>query len=96
MHIETYLFKHSDQQDVELPTLLHFSAKYGLKKLTRSLLQCPGALQAYSMANKNGDYPNTMAEKNGFADLRQFMDDYFVSACWSWCKFDTRNTRNLK
>lgn len=74
------LFENSDQQDVELPTLLHFSAKYGLKKLTSTLLQCPGALQAYSIANKNGDYPNTLAERNGFPDLRQFIDDYVVSA----------------
>lgn len=65
---------------MELPTLLHFSAKYGLKKLTSTLLQCPGALQAYSIANKHGDYPNTLAERNGFPDLRQFMDDYVVSA----------------
>lgn len=74
------LFGRSDQRDVELPTLLHFSAKYGLKKLTSTLLQCPGALQAYSTANKNGDYPNTLAERSGFPDLRQFMDDYVVSA----------------
>ncbi|XP_060782309.1 phosphoinositide 3-kinase adapter protein 1 [Neoarius graeffei] len=66
----------TNQRDVELPTLLHFSAKYGLKKLTSTLLQCPGALQAYSTANKNGDYPNTLAERSGFPDLRQFMDDY--------------------
>lgn len=81
------LFGHSDQRDVELPTLLHFSAKYGLKKLTSTLLQCPGALQAYSIANKNGDYPNTLAERSGFPDLRQFMDDYVVSAWESLCKF---------
>ncbi|KAI5107829.1 phosphoinositide 3-kinase adapter protein 1 [Silurus meridionalis] len=66
----------TNQRDVELPTLLHFSAKHGLKQLTSTLLQCPGALQAYSIANKHGDYPNTMAEKSGFPDLRQFMDDY--------------------
>ncbi|XP_066535383.1 phosphoinositide 3-kinase adapter protein 1 isoform X2 [Hoplias malabaricus] len=65
-----------NQRKVELPTLLHFSAKYGLKKLTSKLLQCPGALQAYSVVNKNGDYPNTLAEKSGFSDLRQFMDNY--------------------
>ncbi|KAF5900711.1 sorbin and SH3 domain-containing protein 1 isoform X1, partial [Clarias magur] len=66
----------TNQRDMELPTLLHFSAKHGLKKLTSTLLQCPGALQAYSIANKHGDYPNTLAERNGFPDLRQFMDDY--------------------
>ncbi|XP_061692572.1 phosphoinositide 3-kinase adapter protein 1 isoform X2 [Syngnathoides biaculeatus] len=60
----------------ELPTLLHFAAKYGLKKLTRVVLQIPGALQAYSVMNKNGDYPNTLAEKSGFPDLRQFIDEF--------------------
>ncbi|XP_017580069.1 phosphoinositide 3-kinase adapter protein 1 [Pygocentrus nattereri] len=66
----------ANQRNSELPTLLHFSAKYGLKKLTSMLLKCPGALQAYSVVNKNGDYPNTLAEKSGFSDLRQFMDNY--------------------
>ncbi|XP_028279761.1 phosphoinositide 3-kinase adapter protein 1 isoform X3 [Parambassis ranga] len=68
------------QRDEELPTLLHFAAKYGLKKLTTILLQCPGALQAYSVMNKHGDYPNTLAEKSGFSDLRQFMDDFVETA----------------
>uniref|UniRef100_A0A3B4Z007 Phosphoinositide-3-kinase adaptor protein 1 n=1 Tax=Stegastes partitus TaxID=144197 RepID=A0A3B4Z007_9TELE len=68
------------QRDEELPTLLHFAAKYGLKKLTTILLQCPGALQAYSVMNKHGDYPNKLAEKSGFSDLRQFMDDFVETA----------------
>ncbi|XP_072347967.1 phosphoinositide 3-kinase adapter protein 1 isoform X2 [Scyliorhinus torazame] len=68
------------QRDEELPTLLHFAASYGLKNLTALLLQCPGALQAYSVANRQGDYPNNMAEKNGYADLRQFMDEYVETA----------------
>ncbi|XP_076598402.1 phosphoinositide 3-kinase adapter protein 1 [Chaetodon auriga] len=68
------------QRNEELPTLLHFAAKYGLKKLTTILLQCPGALQAYSVMNKDGDYPNTLAEKSGFSDLRQFMDEFVETA----------------
>ncbi|XP_041803883.1 phosphoinositide 3-kinase adapter protein 1 isoform X2 [Chelmon rostratus] len=68
------------QRNEELPTLLHFAAKYGLKKLTTILLQCPGALQAYSVMNKYGDYPNTLAEKSGFSDLRQFMDEFVETA----------------
>nr|XP_057905084.1 phosphoinositide 3-kinase adapter protein 1 isoform X1 [Doryrhamphus excisus]XP_057905094.1 phosphoinositide 3-kinase adapter protein 1 isoform X1 [Doryrhamphus excisus]XP_057905104.1 phosphoinositide 3-kinase adapter protein 1 isoform X1 [Doryrhamphus excisus]XP_057905115.1 phosphoinositide 3-kinase adapter protein 1 isoform X1 [Doryrhamphus excisus] len=63
------------KRDEELPTLLHFAAKYGLKKLTSFLLHIPGALQAYSVMNKNGDYPNTLAEKSGFSELRQFIDE---------------------
>ncbi|XP_030012115.1 phosphoinositide 3-kinase adapter protein 1 isoform X2 [Sphaeramia orbicularis] len=70
----------SCKRNEELPTLLHFAAKYGLKKLTSTLLQCPGALQAYSVMNRNGDYPNTLAEKNGFSDLRQFIDEYVETA----------------
>ncbi|XP_073541815.1 phosphoinositide 3-kinase adapter protein 1 isoform X2 [Phyllobates terribilis] len=67
-------------RDEELPTLLHFSAKYGLKNLTALLLTCPGALQAYSVANKNGDFPNNIAEKYGYMDLRQFVDEYVETA----------------
>ncbi|KAL0964242.1 hypothetical protein UPYG_G00321240 [Umbra pygmaea] len=70
----------SCQRQEELPTLLHFAAKHGLKKLTTLLLQCPGALQAYSVMNKNGDYPNTLAERNGYPDLRQFMDEFVETA----------------
>ncbi|XP_036906738.1 phosphoinositide 3-kinase adapter protein 1 isoform X2 [Sturnira hondurensis] len=66
----------TNQRSEELPTLLHFAAKYGLKNLTALLLTCPGALQAYSVANKHGHYPNTIAEKHGFRDLRQFIDEY--------------------
>ncbi|KAJ8360027.1 hypothetical protein SKAU_G00165520 [Synaphobranchus kaupii] len=68
------------QRNEELPTLLHFAAKLGLKKLAALLLQCPGAMQAYSVVNKFGDYPNNIAEKNGFSDLRQFMDEYVETA----------------
>lgn len=68
------------QRNEELPTLLHFAAKYGLKKLTTALLQCPGALQAYSVMNKDGDYPNTLAQRCGFSDLRQFMDEFVETA----------------
>ncbi|KAI1894714.1 hypothetical protein AGOR_G00118590 [Albula goreensis] len=68
------------QRNEELPTLLHFAAKFGFKKLATLLLQCPGAMQAYSVVNKYGDYPNNIAEKNGFTDLRQFMDEYVETA----------------
>ncbi|KAM9726875.1 phosphoinositide 3-kinase adapter protein 1 isoform 1-T1 [Menidia menidia] len=68
------------QRNEELPTLLHFAAKHGLKGLTTTLLSCPGALQAYSVMNKHGDYPNTLAEKSGFVELRRFMDEYVQTA----------------
>ncbi|XP_028324173.1 phosphoinositide 3-kinase adapter protein 1 isoform X5 [Gouania willdenowi] len=68
------------QRTEELPTLLHFAAKFGLNKLTSTLLHCPGALQAYSVMNKHGEYPNKLAEKSGFPHLRQFMDKYIETA----------------
>ncbi|XP_074855940.1 phosphoinositide 3-kinase adapter protein 1 isoform X2 [Carettochelys insculpta] len=70
----------TNQRDEELPTLLHFAAKYGLKNLTALLLTCPGALQAYSVTNKYGHYPNNIAENHGFKDLRQFIDEYVETA----------------
>ncbi|XP_053547851.1 phosphoinositide 3-kinase adapter protein 1 [Bombina bombina] len=70
----------ANHRDEELPTLLHFSAKYGLKNVTALLLTCPGALQAYSVSNKHGDFPNNMAEKYGHKDLRQFIDEYVETA----------------
>lgn len=68
------------QRNEELPTLLHFAAKYDLKKLTAVLQECPGALQAYSVMNKHGDYPNKLAKKSGFSDLRQLMDKFVDTA----------------
>ncbi|ETE67717.1 Phosphoinositide 3-kinase adapter protein 1, partial [Ophiophagus hannah] len=77
---ENITSEYDGQRDEELPTLLHFAAKYGLKNLTALLLTCPGALQAYSVANKYGHYPNNIAEKHGFKDLRQFIDEYVETA----------------
>ncbi|CAN0434874.1 unnamed protein product [Lampetra fluviatilis] len=67
------------QREEELPTLMHFAAKHGLRNLTALLFQCPGAVQAYSVANRSGLYPNNLAEQHGFQDLRKFMDDYVQS-----------------
>ncbi|KAL6101493.1 pik3ap1 [Pungitius sinensis] len=70
----------SNKRNEELPTLLHFAAKYGLKKLTTILQQCPGALQAYSVMNKSGAFPNNLAENSGFSDLSQFMEEFLDTA----------------
>uniref|UniRef100_A0A8C4N780 Uncharacterized protein n=1 Tax=Eptatretus burgeri TaxID=7764 RepID=A0A8C4N780_EPTBU len=44
----------------ELPTLLHFAARYGFCKLATELLHLPGAFQAYSALNCHGFYPNNL------------------------------------
>ncbi|XP_059928678.1 phosphoinositide 3-kinase adapter protein 1 isoform X1 [Gadus macrocephalus] len=68
------------QRNEDLPTLLHFAAKYGLRKLTTTLLHCPGALQAISVMNRHGEYPNKLADRSGFTDLRRFMDEFVQTA----------------
>ncbi|XP_019619454.1 PREDICTED: phosphoinositide 3-kinase adapter protein 1-like isoform X2 [Branchiostoma belcheri] len=59
----------------ELPTLMHFVAKYGLKDMCASLLHCPGALNACSIANCDNDFPHNMAEKYGHMDLKKYIED---------------------
>ena len=78
MHSHLPFPRPSDQRNEDLPTLLHFAAKYGLRKLTTTLLHCPGALQAISVMNRHGEYPNTLAARSGFTDLRRFMDEFVV------------------
>ncbi|XP_041120864.1 B-cell scaffold protein with ankyrin repeats-like [Polyodon spathula] len=63
--------QHSD----ELPTLLHFAAKNGLKNLAAQLLRCPGAQQAARMTNKHRESPVTLAEKHGHTDLQKLIEE---------------------
>lgn len=66
------------QSDLEIPTLLHFSANYGLKQLTSKLLICPGAIIACFVKNSKGLNPLDIAVKNKHTDviriLQQFID----------------------
>ncbi|CAH1246220.1 PIK3AP1 [Branchiostoma lanceolatum] len=59
----------------ELPTLMHFVAKYGLKDMCASLLHCPGALNACSIANCDNNFPHNLAEKYGHMDLKKYIED---------------------
>lgn len=43
--------------------MLHFSARWGLDKLTMQLLECPGGEAAISMRNINGKTPLELAEQ---------------------------------
>ncbi|KAI0240213.1 hypothetical protein LSAT2_009083 [Lamellibrachia satsuma] len=60
----------------ELPTLLHFAAKYGLKDFTCHLIDLPGALLAYSISNTSGDRPAEIARKNKHMELANYFDTY--------------------
>ena len=63
----------------EVPTVLHFAAKYGLKTLCSILLGYPGAYQAMQTQNCDGDTPSSLAEKNGDESLKSFLENYLVS-----------------
>ncbi|KAK2185278.1 hypothetical protein NP493_241g06004 [Ridgeia piscesae] len=60
----------------ELPTLLHFAAKYGLKDFTCHLIDLPGALLAYSISNTNDDRPAEIARNHKHIELANYFDSY--------------------
>ncbi|XP_018564271.1 phosphoinositide 3-kinase adapter protein 1 isoform X2 [Anoplophora glabripennis] len=65
--------KHSHE---EFPTVLHFSTKFGLEKLTMQLLDCPGADVAYEIRNIYDMTPLEIAEANGFTELATMLRGY--------------------
>ncbi|XP_057701735.1 A-kinase anchor protein 13 isoform X2 [Corythoichthys intestinalis] len=54
-------------------TLLHFSARRGLVRVTRFLLQQPGARDAVRLPNKQGQTPAAVAALRGHASLQQLL-----------------------
>lgn len=59
-----------------LPTLLHFSAYYGLQELTSTLLQCPGALHCCLLLNCKGQSPAVLATSAGHFDIASMLQDF--------------------
>ncbi|CAN7994092.1 unnamed protein product [Ixodes hexagonus] len=62
-----------------LPTLLHFSAHYGLEELCSALLQCPGALSCCHMLNCKGHCPAHLASSAGHHRLATVISDFQAS-----------------
>ncbi|XP_076368203.1 uncharacterized protein LOC143255817 isoform X2 [Tachypleus tridentatus] len=60
----------------EVPTLLHFSSKYGLRELTSQLLQCAGAARACRLQNVSGCCPAQLAKQEGHNDIAGLLDDF--------------------
>lgn len=54
-------------------TLLHFSARRGLLRVTRFLLQQAGARGALRLANRQGFTPSAVAESRGHECLRELL-----------------------
>ncbi|XP_045478573.1 phosphoinositide 3-kinase adapter protein 1 isoform X1 [Harmonia axyridis] len=65
--------KHSCE---EFPTLLHFSAKFGLEKLALQLLECPGADVACEIKNIYDFTPAEIAEHNNHSELAASLRNY--------------------
>ncbi|XP_060887785.1 B-cell scaffold protein with ankyrin repeats-like [Labrus mixtus] len=59
----------------EVPTLLHFAAQYGLKRVSSLLLQCPGAERALHTANCHRQTPAEIAKHQGHAELHVLLKE---------------------
>ena len=54
-------------------TLLHFSARRGLSRVTHFLLQQPGAREALRLANREGHTPSVIAAQRGHERLHELL-----------------------
>ncbi|XP_053259324.1 B-cell scaffold protein with ankyrin repeats [Podarcis raffonei] len=70
--------RQTDSHLEELPTLLHCAAKFGLKKLTAFLLQCPDAIRACGIANKYRENPACIAEKYGYKEIQKIITELSI------------------
>lgn len=62
----------------EFPTLLHFSAKYGLEKLACQLLETPGGEQACHIRNSYHLTPIEIAERANHTRLANTLKSHMV------------------
>ena len=62
------------------PTLIHFGAAQGLKRTVAACLQhCPAARQACALRNKDGMCPRELAEKYGYFEVSEDLEDFEVT-----------------
>lgn len=66
------------QGNEEFPTLLHFTAKYGLEKLSWQLLESPGGEQACQVRNSSHLTPTEIAERANHSKLANVLKNYMV------------------
>ena len=75
MHV-FFLLTGDETIDGDLPSLLHFSARYGLCELTSRLIDLPGALEVCNLKNCNGYKPIDLAILYKHNELADFLDQY--------------------
>ncbi|XP_045113209.1 uncharacterized protein LOC123505658 isoform X2 [Portunus trituberculatus] len=64
----------------EFPTMVHFSAYYGLEQLTWTLLEIPGGEAALNVPNQNGHTPSVLAYQKGFHLFAHTLEDAALMA----------------
>ncbi|XP_033750595.1 A-kinase anchor protein 13-like isoform X3 [Pecten maximus] len=57
-------------------TLLHFTARLGLNKVTLLLLNKPGSKQCLSIPNRHGNLPRDVAAEQGYTNLCEILTEY--------------------
>lgn len=63
----------------DVPSLLHFAARYGFKSVSSLLLQCPGAERALHTANRHGQTPTEIAKTHGHTELHVLLKETLVT-----------------
>lgn len=62
----------------DVPSLLHFAARYGFRSVSGLLLQCPGAERALRMTNRHGQTPAEIAKSHGHTELHTMLKETLV------------------
>ena len=79
----------------DLPSLLHFSARYGLCELTSRLIDLPNAREVCKLRNHNGYKPVDLAMLYGHHELADFLDQYSKTVSSVDCKCYVQNYMQL-
>ncbi|KAM9836572.1 B-cell scaffold protein with ankyrin repeats-like [Aulostomus maculatus] len=64
----------TDHRQVDVPSLLHFAARYGLTSVSSLLLQCPGAKRAMHTIDCRGRTPTEIAKSHGHTELHVLLE----------------------
>ncbi|XP_039465381.1 B-cell scaffold protein with ankyrin repeats [Oreochromis aureus] len=59
----------------EVPSLLHFAARYGFRNVSSLLLQCPGAVRTLRTANRHGQTPVQIAKSHGHTEVHVILKE---------------------
>ena len=66
------------KSEAHFPTLLHFGARYGLKKMCLFLSENTLTRHASVQRNRNGYYPHEVAGHSGHTELAEELEKVFT------------------